>query len=306
MVIDKPSSDSRAPPVAKGAAALPVLRDRLSASLRTIRTETEGDPATILLAVEFLVACGRTEEASVGLRRAVQLLQTRGIRFASTEVLQTACRRLEAARVHQKVAAMGELAARLFANDEEAVLCPAPNSRVLLVVFGSMHGDLWLSYPVLHALLPSETTTILYLKDPAAMMFLTGLSCFGAGFDALCAGIRRLASENGISDIRAMGYSSGGFGGLLAAAHLGATSYLGLSIRTDLDPQSALPKDRYVDRPDLLSAARSLMIDLKPLVEQGHPRRGVLCYGARSRIDEAHAAITIPSCTSSPGASSTG
>jgi len=242
-----------------------------------------------LRAAEFLVACGRTEEASVGLRRAIKLLNTRGIRFASTAVLQAACRRLETARVHQKVAAMGELAVRLFAHDEEAVLCPAPRSRVLLVVFGSMYGDFWLSYPVLHALLPSETTTILYLKDPAAMMFLTGLPSFGAGFEALCAGIRQLAADNEISDIRAMGYSSGGFGGLLAAAHVGATSYLGLSIRTDLDPQSALPKDRYVDRPDLLSAARSLMVDLRPLVEQGHPHRGVLYYGARSRIDEAHA-----------------
>jgi hypothetical protein len=185
---------------------------------------------------------------------------------------------------------MGELAARLFAHSEEAVLCPAPRARVLLVVFGSMYGDLWLSYPVLHVLLPSETTTILYLKDPEAMMFLAGLSCFGEGFDALLSGIRALASEHGLKDIRVMGYSSGGFGGLLAAAHLQATSYLGLSIRTDLNSRSSLPKDRYVDRADLRAAAGGLLIDLKPVLEQqGHPRRGILYYGARSRIDEAHA-----------------
>lgn len=265
------------------------LSERLSASLHTVRSENESDPARILRATEFLVACGRSEEAGVGLRRSGQMLEARGIRFSSVAALQSANRRLEAARVRQKVASLGEFGARLFSSSEEAVLWTAPRPRTLLVVFGSMYGDVWLTYPVLHCLLPAETTSILYLKDPAAMMFLTGLSRFGPSFDTLCAGIRALATEQGLTDIRVMGYSSGGFGGLLAAAHVEATSYLGLSIRTDLDPQSSLPKDRYVDRADLRAAVGSLMIDLKPVLEQTRPHRGVLYYGAKSRIDEAHA-----------------
>jgi hypothetical protein len=267
----------------------PRMSDRLSASLRTVRSENESDPAKILRATEFLIACGRTEEAGIGLRRSAQMLQVRGMRFSSLAILQSVNRRLEAARVHQRVVSLGELGARLFSSSEEVVMWTAPRPRTLLVVFGSMYGDVWLSYPVLQCLLPVETTSILYLKDPAAMMFLTGLSSFGPGFDALCAGIRALAAEHGLTDIRVMGYSSGGFGGLLAAAHIEATSYLGLSIRTDLDPQSALPKDRYVERADLRAAAGSLMIDLKPVLERAHPQRGILYYGAKSRIDEAHA-----------------
>lgn len=287
VVIEKPLPTETRPNAPKFTP--PRLSDRLSSSLRTVRSEIENDPTAMLRATGFLMACGRTEDAGIGLQRAARLLAARGMQFSSLVTLQSANRRLAAARVHQAVAGMGDLGVRLFTDSEEAVLCPAQNARVLLVVFGSMHGDFWLSYPALHALLPRETTTILYLKDPATMMFLAGLSCFGDGFDALCDGIRALAAERGLADIRVMGYSSGGFGGLLAAARLHATGYLGMSIRTDLDPQSALPKDRYVDRADLRAAAGSLLTDLKPVLARGYPRRGILYYGAKSRIDEAHA-----------------
>jgi hypothetical protein len=271
---------------------LPRLSERLSKALVTINSPSEQNPQAMIQAAEFLIACARCEEAEVGLRRSEELLRQRGMRFAGLYTMDRVNRHFRAAHVRQKVAGLGEFGTRLFSSDEQTVLWTAPGARRLLVIFGSMFGDFWLTYPVLHALLPSERVAILYLKDPAIMMFLSGLKNFGEGegFAALCNGILGVAREQAIDDIRIAGFSSGAYGGLLAATRIGASSYLGLSGRTDLDPRSALPQDRYVTRADLRAAAGSLMIDLKPLVAQStHPRRGILYYGGRSRIDEAHA-----------------
>jgi len=266
------------------------LSDRLETSLQVVRSPVDTDPYKMLAAAERLVAHGRFEEARIGLIRSASLLRRRGIRFASMEALEQVNRRLHKAGVARRLAELGEIGRRLASVSEEAVLVPALRSRRLLVVFGSMFGDYWLSYPVLHCLLPLESTTVLYLRDPSNMMFLNGLSFFGGGFDALCEGVRALAAEHALDDIRVMAFSSGGFGGLLFASRMRASGYLGLSIRTDLDPQSGLPNDRYVARSDLLAAAGDLMMDLKPLLQRPeHSCRGILYYGARSEIDMAHA-----------------
>lgn len=264
--------------------------EHLESSLRKVRSGAERDPHAMLAAAEFLVACGRFEEAEIGLQRSEALLQRQRVGFSSLESLRSVNRRLNGAGVTAKIRRLGDTGARLFAASEEAILCAVPRSRKLLVVFASMYGDFWISLPVLHCLLPSESTTVLYLKDPANMMFLCGLKHFGPGFDALCAGIRAVAAERAIDDIRVMGFSSGGFGGLLAATRVGASAYLGLSVRTDLDPRSALANDRYASRDGLRAAAPDLMVDLKPVLEKSaFPRLGVLYYGARNRIDAAHA-----------------
>jgi hypothetical protein len=163
-------------------------------------------------------------------------------------------------------------------------------ARTLLVVFGTMHNDFWVSYPVLHCLLPTETVSVLYLKDPREMMYLCGLETYGATFDSMTEGIRSVARELAISDIRIAAFSSGGYAALLVASMLEASGYLGFSIRTDLSPASQLPMDHYVMREDLRQTAEARLFDLKPILqERAAPKRGSLYYGKVAKIDADHA-----------------
>jgi acetyl esterase/lipase len=84
-----------------------------------------------------------------------------------------------------------------------------------------------------------------------------------------------------------MGFSSGGYAALLAAATLRAQGVLGFSISTDFSRDATLP--------DSLAAARASVpdgpfLDLKPLlVSARSPRLGVLYYGEESLGDATHA-----------------
>jgi len=244
-----------------------------------------------LSAAEFLVAYGMTDEADAAIHATNVLMRQSGVSTAKLmNQLSTISRRFRDARINVKLKKLGQLGTRLLAEEEESVLSVAKGSRKLLVVFSSMNGDFWVSYPVLHCLLPTESTSILYLKDPREMMYLCGLQSFGPTFDSLSAGIRTVARNLGVSDVRVMGFSSGGYPGLLVASNIDASAYLGFSIRTDLSPGSPLPTDRYVVRENLRSAAGALLFDLKPVLQKKTaPKLGVLYYGKMTELDAAHA-----------------
>jgi hypothetical protein len=244
-----------------------------------------------LSAAEFLVAYGMTDEADAAIHATNVLMRQSGVSTARLmHRLATISRGFRDARIEIRLKKLGTLGTRLLAEEEESVLSVAKGSRTLLVVFSSMNGDFWVSYPVLHCLLPTESTSILYLKDPSEMMYLLGLRSFGPTFDALSVGIRALARDLGIRDVRVMGFSSGGYPGLLAASRIEASAFLGFSIRTDLSPGSPLPTDRYVVREDLRSAAGDLLFDLKPVLQKNAaPKLGVLYYGKMTELDAAHA-----------------
>jgi hypothetical protein len=247
-----------------------------------------------LLAAEFLVACGRSDEADGAIAMAVDRMHASRLQgtAATAEMinrLNAVSRRLRQADVARRIEAMGPFADRLMDVNDEAVLHVAEGARTLLVVFGTKFNDFWLSYPVLHCLLP-ENVSVLYLKDPREMMYLGGLKTYGDGFQALCRGVVGIAERLGISDIRVTGFSSGGYPALLLACAIGASTYLGFSIRSDLSADSSLPNDRYARRPEVRQALGPLMRDLKPwLKECGMPARGILYYGENAPFDAAHA-----------------
>ena len=153
-----------------------------------------------------------------------------------------------------------------------------------------MFEDFWISLPILHCYLAAHDCSVLYLRDASNRMYLHGVASTGPDFAALEAAVRRSAEERGIGDIRIMGFSSGGYAGLLLASLIGASAYLGFSIRTDLDPKSALPLDRLATRIGSADDTPDLLQDLKGVVLQTKaPRRGVLYYGEAAVIDAAHA-----------------
>jgi hypothetical protein len=272
-----------------------VKRSSKSVAIALEHGRSEGiSIANQLTAVEILVACGLADEADATIADATAKLHRSELRgteasFAMIERLAGANRALREADVATRIAAMGPLADRLMDADDEAVLCAAEGASTLLVVFGTKFNDFWVSYPVLHCLLP-QTVSVLYLKDPREWMYLAGLKPYGPGFDALCGGVLEVARQLGLSDIRVTGFSSGGYAGLMLAGAIGARRYYGFSIRTDLRPTSTLPTNRYTERPDLIKRAGHMMRDLRPWLETIHsPNEVVLYYGDAAVIDAAHA-----------------
>lgn len=248
-----------------------------------------------LTAAEFLVTYGLYDEADAAIDAVHARMRARGVAGGSQtaklmERLAAVSRKFREANLAPKLRKLGNLGPQLLDAKQEALLSTAKGSRTLLVVFSTMYSDFWVSYPVLHCLLPTETVSVLYLKDPREMMYLCGLTTYGQTFAAMIEGIRSVARDLEISDIRIVAFSSGGYAALLAASMLGANGYLGLSIRTDLSPSSPLPTDRYVMREDFRRAAEAYLLDLKPiLVERATPKRGVLYYGKLAKIDAEHA-----------------
>ena len=268
--------------------------ETLARSLRTALAPS-GTLRDKLSAAELHVAYGLADQADRAIEAARAAMQAQGVTPAAPaarliERLDTINRRFREAQLAAKVNALGTFGARLLDNKEEVVLSVARRSRTLLVVFSTMHNNFWVSCPVLHCLLPTGTVSVLYLKDPREMMYLCGLQTYGATFAALADGIRSVARELAINDIRVAAFSSGGYAALLMASLLEANAYLGFSVRTDLSPTSPLPTDRYVMRKALRDAAAAHLIDLKPMLrERASPKRGILYYGNLARIDVAHA-----------------
>lgn len=268
--------------------------ETLARSLRTALAPS-GTLQDKLSAAELHVAYGLSDQADRAIAAARAAMQAQGVTASAPAArliqrLDAINRRFREARLAAKVKALGPFGARLLDNNDEAVLAVAKRSRTLLVVFSTMHNNFWVSCPVLHCLLPTETVSVLYLKDPSEMMYLCGLKIYGATFAALSDGILSVARELAIDDIRVAAFSSGGYAALLMASLLDANAYLGFSVRTDLSPASPLPTDRYVMRKALRDAAAAHLIDLKPMLRQrASPKRGILYYGNLARIDVAHA-----------------
>ena len=241
-----------------------------------------------LVATERLVAYGMAEEANVALRDVAALVASLGRpRPPVLSQLAEANAHLWRAGIPGMWRQLGELGQRLLSSEEESVLWKAPASNRLLVVFCSMYGDFWVSGPVLHCMLRETGSSILYLKDPSERGLLGGLRSFSGTFDGLLDGIERSAASAGARDIRIMGFSSGGYAGLLAAIRLKAAAFLGFSIRTDMVP--SVPPDAAVER-YYAGVPDALRTDLLPLIRDADaPRRGVLYYGANSDSDAVQA-----------------
>jgi acyl-CoA synthetase (AMP-forming)/AMP-acid ligase II/acyl carrier protein len=246
-------------------------------------------PRDLLTACDFLVSYAMVDEAEAAIGRLAEALARRGLEAPrSIGHMLSINRQFARLGLAAQSRQLGDLGRRLLSASEEAVLWKVAGSDRLLVVFNSLHGDFWVSGPVLHCLLRDSGVNILYLKDPGWQFYMAGLPTFGRGFDALVAGIEGICRDVGARDVRTMGFSSGGYAALLAAATLRAQGVLGFSISTDFSRAATLP-------PDSLAAARASVpdgpfLDLKPLLVSARtPGLGVLYYGEDSVGDAAHA-----------------
>jgi acyl-CoA synthetase (AMP-forming)/AMP-acid ligase II/acyl carrier protein len=286
-----PSPAAADPPPAPSTPTHPLRKRDHETLLWAIETATAGrvSPRELLTASDFLVSYGMVDAADAAIGRLSQLLAQRGLAAPrSIGRMLSINRQFSRSGIAAQARQLGDLGRRLLSATEDAVLWTSPGSDRLLVVFNSLHGDFWVSGPILHCLLRDSGASILYLKDPGWRFYLGGLATFGRDFDALVGGIERIAHEQGVRDVRVMGFSSGGYAALLAAAKVRAAGYLGFSVSTDFSLDAASP-------PDSLAAARNsvpddLFADLRTtLGASASPERGILYYGEESIGDAAQA-----------------
>jgi hypothetical protein len=252
------------------------------------------DPAAnvkaLLRGAEIFTGQALLDESDALIARARRLLEGSAVESGGfLERLSAVNRTLREDQNGKRLKEHGTARQRLDSGDD-FVLLEKPSSRTLVVVLATMFEDFWISLPVLQCYLATYGCSVLYLRDASNRMYLHGVAGAGPDFAALETAVRRAAEERDIGDVRILGFSSGGYAGLLLASRIGASAYLGFSIRTDFDPNSPLPLDRLATRVGSADDTPDLLLDLKAVtLETRSPRRGVLYYGEAAVIDAAHA-----------------
>jgi hypothetical protein len=256
----------------------------------TLARDARATPKQLLHAAEVLTAYADIDASDALIARAQRLLAGSKVESGGfLERLSAVNRTLRGAEIPKRVRAIGPVAADL-ASDKGLVLVERPGARRLVVVLATMFNDFWVSLPVLHCFLSEHDCAILYLRDHRNRMYLYGVNGFGPDFAALEAAVLDVARAGGYEEVQVLGFSSGGYAGLLLASRIGAQGYLGFSIRSDMSPGSTLPLDRLAMRIGDAPDRQDLLMDLKAvLTESRAPRMSVIYYGEKAVIDAAHA-----------------
>ncbi len=247
-------------------------------------------PKQLLHAAEVRTAYADLDGSDALIARAQRMLAHSKVDSGGfLERLSAVNRTLRAAQIPKRVREIGPIAEEL-ASDKGMVLFEKPGARRLVVVLATMFNDFWVSLPVLHCFLAEHNCAILYLRDHGNRMYLYGVNGFGPDFAAIETAVLDVVRTGGYRDVQVLGFSSGGYAGLLLASRIGAQGYLGFSIRTDMAPDSALPLDRLAMRIGDAPDRQDLLMDLKVRVsESGSPKMSVIYYGEKAVIDAAHA-----------------
>lgn len=109
----------------------------------------------------------------------------------------------------------------------------------IVVVFLTAFNNFYLSNLVLSLMLLEAGYSVLLLKSPRNSQFLNGIPGFGPDWARSARGLQGFLAEKGC-DYRIMGFSSGGYAGLLATLSISAPVFVGFSVCSDLRPDSPL------------------------------------------------------------------
>jgi hypothetical protein len=256
----------------------------------TLARDPRATPKQLLHAAEVLTAYADVDASDALIVRAQRVLAGSKVESGGfLERLSAVNRTLRDARIPKRVREIGPVAEEL-ASEKGMVLVERPGARRLVVVLATMFNDFWVSLPVLHCFLSEHDCAILYLRDRSNRMYLYGVDGHGPDFTAIQTAVLDVARAGGYQDVQVLGFSSGGYAGLLLASRIGAQGYLGFSIRTDMSPGSALPLDRLATRIGDAPDRQDLLMDLKAVVTgNAAPKMAVIYYGEKAIIDAAHA-----------------
>jgi hypothetical protein len=248
------------------------------------------DPAStdrqLLKAAELLVSFGELDEAD----RLLDRLRRETANQREINKLVAASAALRRSGVLADLQVLGRGGGDVLRDRHEALTARRhAGSKRLIIVFTGLAPRFWLSLMLLHAFLKKFDAHVMYLSDFRRLMFLDGVETVGKGYDVTLHRLKEAVSDMAVQDIHVMGNSAGGFASLRYAIDLGAESYLGMSIRTDLSPGTKLPLGDFFKRPVVRETAPHMLVDLKPLLAASpHPKRIILFCGDGNLIDRAH------------------
>jgi hypothetical protein len=208
--------------------------DRLLVNAIAIARSEAASETQLMLAAEDLVKWGSLDEADHVLAR-LEASQ----RFAArVRRLQAAARQLRRSGILEELSRPGGDSSATALNRPYELLIArrGPEIHRAAIVFTGRERRFWLTINVLHQFLKRFDCHIIYLSDHSRGMFLNGLYSHGGSFEALLDVLRKYCVELGAERLHVMANSGGGFAGLKAALDLGAESFLGLAIQTDLSP----------------------------------------------------------------------
>lgn|GEM_PF-6433940 len=109
-----------------------------------------------------------------------------------------------------------------------------PNSRAMAVCFCGAGDRMGIPLNAFHPWLQPHFAGIVYVRDKARTLFLSGVADVGS-MEQTVAELRRIAEASGSTRIVCIGSSAGSFGALIYAQRLGAKHVLCLSGITELD-----------------------------------------------------------------------
>lgn len=241
--------------------------------------------AELLQAADVLVSWGHVDPACQVLNR----LRANPTLAAQVGRLSAAAKQLQRSGVLTDLALMQE-SNGVIGGQHEAYVWRATQSRKVIVVFTGIDSRFWLSLMLLHAFLRRLQSHVIYLVDLRRMMFFDGLQTVAKGYHGLLRALRRTVKQLGADDIRVLAISVGGFAGLRYALDLQATSFLGMSIRTDFSERTSASMHPFFRREELRRAAPNMFVDLKPLLAKCRwPEKITLYCGEGNRVDRRHA-----------------
>jgi len=248
------------------------------------------DPAAtddaVLAAADALVRYGAIADAE----RALERLQRAGVHPRRVARLRAASRQMKRSGILSSFTVVGRPLSETLTRPHEAMLSRhKPGSDRAIVVFTGGARQFWMTLHVLHQYVGKLDAHVVYLSDHRGRMYLDGLTGHARGYPDMLAMLKQTVDDLGVSKTFMMATSAGGYVGLRAAADLGAESFLGLSIRTDLtggQPLGVFEK-RVIDR----CQHKDMLMDLRPYLSgRPHPKRVHLYCGEANPLDAAHAA----------------
>jgi pimeloyl-ACP methyl ester carboxylesterase len=248
-------------------------------------SRTNASDAELLRAADTLVSWGYVDLAD----RVIERLNGNPAYSGQIGRLSAAARQLRRSGVLDELKAFTEEGNQIDGQHEAfTAKCATPTNK-LIIVFTGIDPRFWLSLMLLHLFLRRLNTHIIYLTDLRQLIFFDGLESVAPTYDGLLTALKGAASSLGATEIHVMGNSAGGFAALRFARDLGAKTFLGTSIRTDLSESTSLPVSDFFKRPILREVAPQMLVDLKPLLlASSAPERIMLFCGEDNPVDLPH------------------
>jgi hypothetical protein len=120
-------------------------------------------------------------------------------------------------------------------RERDVQIVPQVGADRVLFVFCGRAQRAGVPLNLMHRWLAPLGVHVVYLRDLRRIFYLAGIRSLGAGMEAMCTGLKRIASNLGASSIATFGTSAGSYAALRIGMEIGAASILTIGGPTTLE-----------------------------------------------------------------------